>query len=267
MKPYFAMFKMRLIAGMQYRVSAWASVCTQLFWGFTFIMIFKAFYISSSAQLPMPFNQLVCYLWLQQAFLAIIMIGWQDRELLSNIISGDVIYELCRPYNIFSFWISRLLALRLSNMLLRCLPILCVAFFLPKPYNITLPISDIAGILFLASLTLALLLVIAISMFIYILTFITLSSVGSRLIIGVASEFLSGGTIPIPFMPKILQDILSWLPFRYTVDLPFRIYSGNINSTDALTGILIQLIWIALLIVVGNFSFKKIIRGIVVQGG
>ncbi|MHB8964038.1 MAG: ABC transporter permease [Saccharofermentanales bacterium] len=267
MRQYTAVFKMRLIAGMQYRVAAWAGVCTQFFWGFLYIMIYTAFYNSSSAQPPMPFHQLVSYIWLQQAFLAIIMLWWQDGELLSNITSGNVAYELCRPYDIFTFWISRLLALRLSNVLLRCLPILIIAFILPKPYGITLPPDFGAGILFIVSLMLALVLVIAISMFIYVLTFITLSPVGSRLIIGIAAEFLAGSIIPIPLMPKTLQSVLNWFPFRYTADLPFRIFSGNIDFEHAIFGIMVQLVWIAVLLFAGSLAFKKVMRRIVIQGG
>ncbi|MHB1484214.1 MAG: ABC transporter permease [Saccharofermentanales bacterium] len=267
MRKYLAVFRMRLISGMQYRVAAWAGVCTQFFWGFLYIMIYTAFYKSSSAEPPMPYSQLVSYIWLQQAFLAIIMLWWQDNELLSNITSGNIAYELCRPYDLFTFWISRLLAMRVSNVMLRCLPILLIAFILPKPYGISLPPDISAFLMFVLSLSLALVLVIAISMFIYILTFITLSPVGSRLIIGVAAEFLAGSVIPIPLMPKTLQNILNWFPFRYTADLPFRIFSGNIGYSEAISGMLIQLTWIAALLFAGSMAFKKIMRRVVIQGG
>lgn len=258
---------MKLISGLQYRAAAWAGVCTQFFWGFMYILIYHAFYTSSSAEPPMPYDQLVSYMWLQQAFLAIIMLWWQDGELLANIKNGNVAYELCRPYDLFSFWFVRLLALRVSNVLLRCLPILIVAFFLPKPYNMSMPANMGAAAMFLLSLTLATVLVVAISMFIYILTFITLSQVGSRLIIGVTAEFLSGSVIPVPLMPKVMQTVLNFFPFRYTADLPFRIYSGNIGLQDAVSGILIQLLWILGLLWAGSLAFRKITRRIVIQGG
>lgn len=267
MKGYAAVFRMKLIAGLQYRAAGWAGVCTQFFWGFMYIMIYRAFYAASSAAPPMPFPQLVSYLWLQQAFLAVIMLWWQDSELLNSIKSGNVAYELCRPYDLFTFWFVRLAALRVANVLLRCIPILIIAFLLPKPYNMSLPVSAGAFALFLLSLALATVLVIAISMFIYILTFITLSPLGARLIVGVASEFLAGSVIPVPLMPKALQTALNFLPFRYTADLPFRIYSGSIRGGQAAFGILIQLLWIVILVVCGSLAFNKITRRIVIQGG
>jgi ABC-2 type transport system permease protein len=264
---YMSLFKMRMIAGLQYRAAAWAGVSTQFFWGFMHIMIFKAFYASGDAAPPMEWSQLLSYIWLQQAFLAIIMLWWQDGDLLSGITSGNVAYELCRPYDLFSFWYVRLLAVRLSNVLLRCMPILLIAFLLPSNYRMSLPATPVAAVLFIISLTFSLFLVAAISMFIYILTFVTLSPVGARLIIGVAAEFLQGSVIPIPLMPTWLQNVLNWLPFRYTTDLPFRIYSGNIAGTDALFQIGIELVWIIGLLLLGAWAFRRLLRRIVVQGG
>jgi ABC-2 type transport system permease protein len=261
------MFRMRLIAGMQYRAAAWAGVATQFFWGFMQIMIFLAFYRSSSAPPPMTVTEMSSYIWLQQAFLAIIMLWSQDNELLKQIADGNIAYELCRPYDLFSFWYARLIAQRLSNAALRCLPILIVAALLPAPYNMTLPAGGAAGGLFVLAMAFAVLLVVAISMFIYILTFVTLSPVGARLIVGVTAEFFMGAIIPIPMMPGKLQKVLNFLPFRYTSDLPFRIYSGNIAGADALRQIGIQVIWTACLLALGAWAFRRVTRRIVVQGG
>lgn len=267
MKKYFAIFRMRLIAGLQYRAAAWAGVCTQFFWGFLYIMIYAAFYRSASAEPPMPFSQLVAYTWLQQAFLAVIMLWAQDQELFDSIRTGNVAYELCRPYDLYTFWFSRLFALRLANTALRCLPILAVAFLLPEPYRMTLPAGLWAGGLFLLSLLLATVLMVAISMFLYILTFLTLSQSGPQLILVTVSEFRAGSVIPIPLLPKQLQTVLNLFPFRYTADLPFRIYSGNLDTGEALFGIVVQIFWIGLLAFAGAYCFRKITRRIVIQGG
>ena len=267
MNAYFSIFKMRLIAGMQYRAAAWAGVATQFFWGFMYIMIYQAFYASGGSEPPMPWPQLVCYMWLQQAFLAIIMLWWQDNDLLTGIAEGHVAYELCRPYDLYKFWFARLLALRLSTVLMRCIPILTITFFLPEPYRMSLPAGPAAAALFLLSLALSLFLVASISMFIYILTFITLSPVGARTIVGVASEFLQGSIIPIPLMPEAMQRVLNFFPFRYAADLPFRLYSGNIAGADALFQVGIQLIWTVILLFLGNIAFKRVLKRVVIQGG
>ncbi len=79
-------------------------------------------------------------------------------------------------------------------------------------------------------------------MFVYISTFYTYSAVGSMLLFAVLGEFFAGLIIPVPLMPSLLKKIVYFLPFRYTSDLPFRIYSGNIPLSEAYVSIGIQLI-------------------------
>ncbi|MDR1589996.1 MAG: ABC-2 family transporter protein [Oscillospiraceae bacterium] len=267
MSEYFAMFKMKLIAGMQYRAAAWAGLATNFVWGFATIMIFQAFYRSSSAAPPMEWSQLVAYNWLRQAFIYIWAMWGQDEELLAGIRDGHVAYELCRPYDMYSFWYARLCAMRVSGTALRFLPVITIALILPGAYRLTPPASVGALAMFLLSLTLALALVVAISMFIYILTFVTLTPQGASLIMYASSEFLGGMLIPIPLMPEWLQTITAFFPFRYLGDLPFRLYSGNISGVDAVFQIMIQLAWIVGLILLGRVAFRHVTRRVVVQGG
>ncbi|MCT4543540.1 MAG: ABC transporter permease [Vallitalea sp.] len=267
MKSYLSVFKLRLITGMQYRIAAIASIFTQLSFGFIFIMIFDAFYSSNPSIQPISFNELVTYTWLKQAFLFFIMPWFRDGEIFNLITKGNIAYELCRPINLYGFWYSKLIASRVSNTLLRCLPVLCISFILPKPYNISLPIDLSTFSLFCISLILGLVITVAISMLMYISVFITMSPAGSSLVFCVLGEFFSGLAIPIPLMPTWLQRIVYVLPFRLTCDMPFRIYLGHIPKNKALTGILIQFIWLTILLILGQVIMKKTLKKVIVQGG
>lgn len=267
MKVYFSVLKLRLIIGLQYRVAALAGMVTQFFWGFMFIMIYEAFYTSTLVIPPISLQQLIAYVWLQQAFLVFVMLWFRDRELFNLITSGNIAYELCRPCGIYGFWYAKLLAQRLASALLRCLPILLIAFFLPKPYNLILPPDFFTFLLFIITLILGLLILVSISMFIYISVFITLSPVGSLLMIGVLGEFLAGLIIPVPLMPFWLQKIVNLLPFRLTADLPFRVFTGHIAHNEALRAIFMQFVWLFFLVFLGNLALNKVLRRVVIQGG
>jgi ABC-2 type transport system permease protein len=104
-------------------------------------------------------------------------------------------------------------------------------------------------------------------MLIYISVFKTMSPIGSMTVFGLIGEFFSGHTIPIPLMPVWLQDICMFLPFRWSVDFPLRIYSGNIGTSEAIPGIAVQLIWIIVLVFIGVIIMNKVTRLSVVQGG
>jgi len=267
MKPYIAVLRLRLLNGMQYRAAAFAGVATQFFWGFIYVMIFQAFYAQSQTNQPISLEELVTYLWLQQSFLAFIMLWFRDNELFDLITSGNIAYEWCRPIGIYEFWYSKLLAQRLSSALLRCFPILFIACLLPQAYRMTLPPTIQTFLLFCIALILGLLVLVAISMFIYISVFITLSPMGSLLVFGVIGEFFAGMVVPVPLMPSWLQKIVYIMPFHLTADFPFRVYSGHIPNGDAIQGIVIQLLWLIVLVVLGKVAFSQVMKKVIVQGG
>ncbi|WDV45757.1 ABC transporter permease [Clostridiaceae bacterium M8S5] len=266
MKPYFSLFKIRLLKGLQYKIPALAGILTQFFWGFISIMVFEAFYKSSSSA-PMPLNDLVDYLWLRQGFLILVMLWFKDNELFNHIKNGTIAYELCRPTDLYTFWYAKLIAQRLSGAVLRCLPILIIGMLLPEPFKLNIPPNIISFILFIITLLLGLVLTVAISMLLYISVFYTMSPVGSQMLFGMVGDFFSGILIPIPFMPKILKTIAQVLPFSYACDLPFRIYSGNLNPKEAVIGLGFQIIWIVIIIALGKFWMSRALKKVIVQGG
>jgi ABC-2 type transport system permease protein len=267
MRGYLAVFRLRFSTGLQYRSAALAGIATQFFWGFLIIMVFEGFYSQTVVDPPISLPQLVTYIWLQQAFLAFIALWFRDNELFQLITTGNIAYELCRPSGIYGLWYAKLIAQRLSNALLRCFPILFVAFFLPQPYRLALPADLSTLLLFMITLLLGLFILVSISMLIYISTFVTMSAAGSLLMFGVLGEFLAGMIIPIPLMPSWLQDIVYLLPFRLAADFPFRVYSGHIPKNEALALIPLQLVWLVALVGLGKYAIGKALRRVVIQGG
>lgn len=267
MRTYYSVFKSRLLHGMQYRIAAFAGMATQFFWGFMAIMVFIAFFHNSTSEQPMTLSQLTTYIWLQQSFLYFIMMWYRDNTLFELITKGNIAYELCRPVQIYGLWYAKLIGGRMAGALLRCMPILVTAFFLPEPYRLSLPPDIPTLILFIITLLLGLTVVVAISMLMYISVFVTLSPVGSSLIFNVFGEFFAGMIIPIPLMPDWAQKIAYLLPFHLTCDMPMRIYAGHIPITEAITGIGIQLLWLIALIAIGLYAMKSVLHRVVVNGG
>lgn len=267
MKKYISFFRIRLVNGMQYRAAAWAGVATQFAWGGMTLLMFWAFYQNNKNTFPMTFPELSSYIWLQQAFLALYMAWYFDNEIFNSITSGNVAYELCRPVDIYTMWFIKNMAVRISRAVLRCLPILIVAVFLPKPFNISLPDSPAAGLMFILSMTLGFLIMVAFSMLIYLSTFYTISPLGIRILYTSVVEFLAGAVIPLPFFPEKLQKVMYLLPFASMQNTPFQIYNGFITGIDTLQSISLQCIWLAVLMLSGKLLTKHALKKVVIQGG
>ena len=141
MKKYWSFFKMRLMAGLQYRAAALAGLSTQLVWGAMEILLYRAFWLDSPEKFPMGMGALSTYIWLQQAFLTLFAMWNWEYDIQESIKTGAVAYELLRPVDIYSMWMARSIANRLARASLRMLPVIAVSVFLPAPYGLRLNIS------------------------------------------------------------------------------------------------------------------------------
>lgn len=267
MKAYITYFKLKFISSLQYRSAAWAGIATQFFFGFVYVMVYVAFYESGGKNLPMELSQIITYLWLNQSLLALVNQFSKDQELFKIIRDGGVSYELARPKNLYFMWYFKILGQRLANVTLRFFPLIIITTILPYPFHLGGPASLLHFLYFLLSLILGTLLVVALSVFYPIITLITMNEKGIVNLLMTIASVLSGVSIPIPFFPKFLQIISSFLPFQYISDLPFRLYVGNISLTDGVFGMCIQFIWIVIFIILGNIIMRINIKKIVVQGG
>lgn len=267
MKKYLAFFRLRFTMGLQYRAAALGGLVCQFFWGAMYILSMKAFYDTDPAAFPMTFPAAASYIWLQQALLTLVSMGGIDNEFFNVIQNGNVAYELCRPVDVYGMWFIRSAATRVANALLRCVPVLAVAALLPAPYGMAAPPDLPAFLLFLVSLTLALGVVTAIGMIVYMITFHTITPRGVRLIAVGICDFFSGNIVPLPFFPEGFRQFSELLPFSSTANVPIRIYTGDLAGREMVVLMLMQVFWIVALVGVGKLLEWKELKTVVVQGG
>jgi ABC-2 type transport system permease protein len=260
-------FRIRFINSLQYRAAAWAGVVTQFAWGFMTMLSFAAFYRENPDTFPMTFAQTVTYLWLQQGLLAIFYVWFWDGDIASSIESGSIAYELVRPVDLYNRWACQVSANRLASVLLRCTPLFVVAFIIPYPYRMMLPVNLTQGVLFFLSSALAFGVVVAISMLIYISLFYTISPLGVRIIVATLAEFLSGAIIPLPFFPEPVRVVAELLPFGSLQNVPLRIYTGDLTGAEMLRAVALQLFWLAVLWGAGRIAMRRALKKVIVQGG
>ncbi len=267
MKKYLSYLKMRFIGSLQYRAAALAGIITQLIWGVMLILMFDAFYRAAPESFPMEFSQLSSYIWLGQAFFSMFVLWSFDNDIFDSISSGNIAYELSRPLDIYGLWFVKNMAMRMANATLRSIPMLILASLLPYPFGLSLPESPLHFLIFILSFVLAFLLVVALLMIVYISAFFTVSPMGTKIIVTTVGDFFAGVVIPIPFFPEWLQPVFYSLPFAYMQSSPFLIYSGQMSLDKALLCLLGQIVWIAVLVMIGKLMLIKALKRVVVQGG
>jgi len=267
MRLYLNYFKLRIMSFIQYRTAAIAGMTTQFFWGIMMIFIYMAFYTNGSGVDSINLTEIITYTWLHQGFYGLLSVRQNDTEIADSIRSGNVAYEIIRPYNLYFWWYIKVVAKRISTGLLRVMPVVIVAMFLPEPYNLSLPCSFNHFMLFLVSLILGIFVVSGVNMIVYTIGFYTYNEAGIGSILNSIMELLSGSLVPVALLPMFIQKSTYYLPFRLISDLPYRVYSGNIGIYEGLTSIGLQIVWIMLLILIGNLIVKVSLRKVFVQGG
>ena len=197
MSAYVAVVKARFRMLLQYRAAALAGFGTQLFWGLIRVMLFDAFYRSSTAPQPMSYPQTVTYLWLVQAMLLLVPWG-ADRDIRALVRSGSVAYELIRPTDLYWFWFSRALATRTAPVLLRATPMFIVAgLFL----GLQPPPSWASAAAWLIATVGALFLACAFATLMAISLLWTISGDGIARLLATCTTVFSGMILPLPLFP------------------------------------------------------------------
>jgi ABC-2 type transport system permease protein len=77
---------------------------------------------------------------------------------------------------------------------------------------------------------------------------------------------LSGMIVPLVLLPGWAQSFLFWQPFAGLVDIPYRIYFGNLAGGAALAGLLAQSLWVMLFIVSGRLFLTRVMGRVDMQG-
>jgi len=269
LQPYLAVLSARFSLMLQYRTAALAGFATQCWWGVIKIMVLSAFYASSGRQ-PMSLAQTITYVWLGQAFLA--LLPWQaDADLAVAAETGGIGYERLRPVDTHTLWLMRAIAWRAANASLRAVPMFAIAGLLVPlaglaAWSWRLPSSPTAAALFAISISLTVLLSSAMT----VLLDCAVVALKTRRASNIAPLFvntLSGMIVPLALLPGWAQSFLFWQPFAGLVDIPYRIYFGNLAGAAAWAGIAAQGLWIVILVAAGRLWLSRVMDRIEMQGG
>lgn len=250
----------------QYRIAIISGVLTQIFFGLMYIFLYQAFYASNSEPGNFTFTQMVSYIWLQQTFLMLFGFYDNNKMLTRQIINGNISYQLLRPVNLYDQWFFNNYSLKISKMFYRAIILIIIVSFFGN-YGFKLPISFEAFGLFLITMFLGTVLVVAVNMLSYILLTHVMSAPAVFGLTNAVAGLLSGEIIPLALAPDWFLKFSNFLPFRYIFDVPFRLYIGSIPSAGAWYYILLQLFWVVLCIILGKLWLNKRTKSMVIQGG
>lgn len=271
LRPYTAAFASRFLQMLQYRTAAWAGFATQCWWGGIKVMVLAAFYAGTTEPPPMTLAQAITYTWLAQGLLA--LLPWfGDPEVAQAVRTGSVAYDRLRPVDAYALWFVRATGWIAARVLPRValmgvfaallLPLLGLGDWAWQP-----PASLAAGLGFAVSALLALLLSASMVMLLNVAATAALNERGINALAAPLVIVFSGNLLPLALLPDAWQTALLLQPLAGVMDIPARLYFGQLVGTQAWAALGLQLLWTVLLVALGRAALTRTLRRLEVQGG
>jgi len=246
-----------------YRAATLAGLFTNGVFGIMLASIFIAFYRSQSAPGSVAGwseDQAVTLIWINQSLLMIVFL-WGWWEVTRSIQSGAIVSELLKPFDYFSYWLSRDLGRAFAHLFIRGIPTFAIGILL---FDLLPPENIAAAIAFPGSVALAVTVSFCLRFLSNLAGFWVLDQRGIAMMYVAVLTFFSGMLIPLDFLPGPLQSLANLLPFRAVIMVPNEIYLGR---TPIWQGLALQLFWIAVLVLVAKWVLRAGEQKLVVQGG
>lgn len=271
-RPYAAAFAARFMLLLQYRAAALAGFATQCWWGGIKVMVYAAFYAAAPAAAgSMSLAQTITYTWLAQALLALVPWGG-DPEIGQAVRSGAIGYERLRPIDTYGWWYARAAAWMTARVAPRAALMLVFAgILLPlvglETWSWRPPPNIAQACLFGAS---AILLVALSSAWVMLLNLAAVRLLDERGVNALTSSVIivfSGNLLPLPLFPDWMQGFLFVQPFSGMLDIPVRIYSGDLTGSHALAGLALQAGWTIAFVLLGRVWMGRVMGRLQMQGG
>jgi ABC-2 type transport system permease protein len=247
-----------------YRGATLAGLFTNAVFGVLIASVFTALYRSRDAAEPsvagFTLSETLTFVWIGQSLLMLVYL-WGWWEVAAAIQSGDVVADLMKPIDYYTFWLSRDLGRAACHFLVRFAPTLLFGALL---YRLAWPRSLGLWFAFACSLVLAVIVSFAIRFILNVSAFWLIDIRGLSSVAMMVTNLFSGLLVPIPFFPPWLRTVTEFLPFRAVVMVPIEVFLGHGNPVAALG---VQLFWAVSLSLLARVVLALAVRKVVVQGG
>jgi ABC-2 type transport system permease protein len=223
------------------------------------LSLWRAILGSSSAPQAMPLEAVLTYTLIAEVF----AYQFSIRTTIPDAFwEGTIVLRFLRPMGLVRQFAAESVGMWLVHFVLFSIPLLLLAPVLGVDAR---PASFAAGVGFVVSLALAVVVGLAIEV---LFTAITMALeqpiwLTHNLRIAVATS-LSGSLLPLAYYPWGLGDVFSVLPFAATAWLPLAIYTG---TSEPLSAILVQVLWAVLLWPLAHWVWTRHREKVVGYGG
>lgn len=206
---------------------------------------------------------MAAFVWLGQGMLGSVNL-WGGSDLQIRIRSGDVAVEFLRPVSVQAATILTDVGKGLFALLPRGLPSVLIGVLVSR---MALPPDAAAYALGLTSLLIGIAISHASMYAVATSGFWLVETRGVSVFYMAFSGFFAGLFTPIYLFPDWLLTAALLTPFPSMMQFPIDVLSGQVTGAGAWQHVGVQLVWLAVVLVVGHLTTRAGRRKLEVQGG
>lgn len=179
-----------------------------------------------------------------------------------RISTGRVATDIVRPFGFMKQMVAMQAGFTIGFLpvYLLAVPVAMVIGSLRMPEPRALPV-------YLLSLVLAYVVNTLIWLILGLAGFWLINAGGLRGLMVMTSGLLSGALVPLWFLPDALRAVIQFLPFQAVTFLPASIFVGEVQGSEAVRPLLVQVVWIGILLWGAVLAWGRAQRKLVIQGG
>lgn len=266
LEKYAKAFELGFQTELEYRLNFLLSLVSAAYPVFIQYFLWTAVFLNSPSGVVYGFTyqQMMAYTFLAGLVSRIVRTGF-EYEIMEDVKSGKYSKFLVQPLGYFPYRVASYFGGKLPNLAIIFAILAVVLLGLHAIWGVTVELPRV--LLFLLTIFLALVL--------NFLIFYAISAIAFWLIeIGFLFEgirivfiLLSGGIFPLEVFGPGFVRVMNFLPFRYTTGYPISVLNGTITIPQVWVGMLVQLVWIAVMYLIAQLLWQVGGKRYVAVGG
>lgn len=262
LEPYFAYFRKSFLNRSAYRFDHIMSILSSCLRMFIFWEIYKALYGGRQEIDGITMSMVTTNFILSMGLEAVFYIN--DYFLPEKVWSGNIATELLRPISFKGRMLAENMGNATFNLIFHFLPSFVIASLI---MGILPPAQPVMLLLFVISAFIGYGVLWSLSFIVQTSAIWSINVWGMSTIKNVFVNVLSGTMIPLWFMPTWMEGILKYTPFSSIYFTPVQIYLGQLTLKEIWIKCAIQIVWLIIICLIGEFLWRRGQRKLVVQGG
>lgn len=263
---YWFSFLMGMQSAMEYRANFFLSIFAAIIPIFIQTFLWIAVYENSSGSVLFgySFAQIIQYTVIAQLVSRFVRTDF-EYEINEDIKNGGLNKFIIRPIGYFTYRLCCFIGQKVVNLVIMIVLFLLSIFTLKFYLGTIITIEAIIGFSFSLGLSLCLNFVIffCVSTLCFWLNEIGFIFEAVRIII----ITLSGGIFPLNIFGTKAVSVLNYMPFKYTINFPVDVLNAQITGLALIKGLLIQIGWILVILMLANLFWFIGTKKYVAVGG